>query len=385
MELCTGGELFDKIINLTKGGFSERVVAKLMKQIGGAVFYMHEQRIAHRDLKPENFLLVSEVQDMEDAVLKVIDFGFSTRFEQGGYMSTRTGTSAYIAPEVIHGRYTEACDVWSVGVIIFMMLSGAQPFFSNSEAEVLAKVKSCAYNFNAAAWASASEEAKDLIRRILVTDVSQRLTAQKVVHDQWMGKLAQRSRAVPQSQEVLSRLSSFAAFGKFKKAALTALAQQLSEDSISTLRQVFEALDENEDAVLTVEEVQQGLKAAGVDTCESLHEMLRAVDSDGSGVAEYPEFLAATLDREQHMEESVCRAAFQIFDRDGDGKITKDEIAMMLSCGRAQNVAIAEGSDVREIERAVVEADADGDHCINFEEFVCLLRGTVIQKSIGNG
>jgi calcium-dependent protein kinase len=385
MELCAGGELFEKIVAVDGGGFPELVVAKLMGQIAGAVFYMHEQRIAHRDLKPVNFLLMSKVEDMEDAVLKLIDFGFSTRFEPGTFMLTRTGTYAYIAPEVLQGRYTHACDVWSLGVILYLMLSGAQPFFSNNEGEVLAKVSSCAYDFSSSDWSLISEEAKTLIRRILVTDTATRLTAEQVVHDHWLKRSAHEAAdaALPLS-DVLPRLRRFVDMGKFKKAALTVIAQQLSEDSVvTTLRKVFENLDKNCDGCLAGEEVSEGFRKVGYDfAAGDLQQILQSLDTDGSGVVEYPEFMAAMLasscknDGEtcHIVQDHACLAAFNVFDRDRDGKITRDEMSVMLSCGRVQSFAAMEEADVADVERAIVEADKDGDGCISLEDFLAFLR-----------
>merc|ERR1719313_1083630 len=138
MELCTGGELFDRIIEANY--FSERVAAFLIRQVLSAVFYMHTQSIAHRDLKPENFLLGNE-KSVEEAPLKIIDFGLSKRFEAGSPMTTKACTPYYVAPEVLDGSYNEKCDVWSLGAIMYILLCGAPPFFGDSDPEVLRKVK----------------------------------------------------------------------------------------------------------------------------------------------------------------------------------------------------------------------------------------------------
>lgn len=381
MELCYGGELLEKVVGLT-GGLSEIVVAKVMKQVVSAVYYMHQQLICHRDLKPENFLLTKEVEDVADAHIKVIDFGFATRFQPGDFMSTRACTNNYVAPEVLEGKYTEACDVWSLGVIIYVLLSGQKPFWGASESEMLSKVQRCVWDFDdPPCWTSTSEDAKDLIRRILVLDISQRLSAIRVLQHRWIAQLAPRASFDPLPQEVMSRLHSFHLLGKFSRAAMTAVAQQLPEDSIQQLRQIFEALDEDGDGSLSMAEVERGLKLSGVEVPKDLQQSLQNVDSDGSGMVDYTEFLAATLDEKHHLQDAVCWAAFRVFDVDGDGKITKDELASMLSCGRAAGLAEMLGAERAEIEQAVAEADLDGDHCIDFEEFQSFLRSTCARKS----
>jgi len=379
MELCNGGELLEKLLSLKGGGLSEVVVAKVMRQIVSAVYYMHQQHICHRDLKPENFLLMEEVEDLADAHIKIIDFGFSTGFEPGGFMSTRACTNNYVAPEVLDGRYTEACDMWSLGVIVYVLLSGQKPFYGTSDCEMLAKVKSVSYDFeDPPCWTSVSEDAKDLISRLLVLSLSDRLTAKIVLRHRWIAQLAPRALMEPLPVEVLSRLRSFDALGKFKRAAMTAVAQQLQEDSIQQLREVFQTLDENDDGSLSIEEVGRGLKQAGVEVPDNFQ--LQHVDSDGSGFVDYTEFLAATIDEKRHLQETACWAAFQVFDIDGDGKITKDEMAVLLSCGRAGNLAESLGADRAEIEQAVAEADLDGDERLDFEEFQALLLSSCARK-----
>jgi len=269
--------------------------------------------------------------------------------------------------------------MWSLGVIIYVLLSGQKPFYGTSDCEMLAKVKSVTYDFeDPPCWTSVSEDAKELISRLLVLNLSDRLTAENVLRHRWIVQLAPKALTGPLPVEVLSRLRSFDALGKFKRAAMTAVAQQLQEDSIQQLREVFQTLDENDDGSLSIEEVERGLKQAGVEVPDNFQ--LQHVDSDGSGFVDYTEFLAATIDEKRHLQEAACWAAFQIFDIDGDGKITKDEMAVLLSCGRAGNLAESLVADRAEIEQAVAEADLDGDERLDFEEFQALLLSSCARK-----
>lgn len=141
MELCNGGELFDKIVEMQR--FSEKVAASLMKKIMSAVKHLHENGIVHRDLKPENFIF-NEKSD--DAEIKLIDFGLSKRYGQNQLdhpkekMHTIVGTPYYVAPEVLRGNYDFSCDLWSLGVILYIMLSGYPPFEGDSNKEIFRKV-----------------------------------------------------------------------------------------------------------------------------------------------------------------------------------------------------------------------------------------------------
>lgn len=132
MELCKGGELFDFLIQ--SGSFTEELAATYCRQMLSALSYLHAHNIAHRDLKPENFLIVD---DFDNTHIKLIDFGFAKNMSVNNGMNTRAGTAYYISPEVLTGIYTEKCDVWSIGVILYMMLSGYPPFDGQDDAAII--------------------------------------------------------------------------------------------------------------------------------------------------------------------------------------------------------------------------------------------------------
>ena len=142
-ELCTGGELFDRIVS--RKHLSEALAASYLRQILSAVAYCHDRGIVHRDLKPENLLLENP---SDEAQLKVIDFGTSCRVHPGLSFSTVTGTPYYIAPEILQGKYTEKCDIWSCGVILFILLCGSPPFPGRNDTEILGRVRQGVYTFD---------------------------------------------------------------------------------------------------------------------------------------------------------------------------------------------------------------------------------------------
>lgn len=176
-ELCTGGELFSKIRELKH--FSENRAAKYMYEIVSAVKYCHADRIVHRDLKPENILLENK---SPDAKLKLIDFGTSHYIRPNSKMKRFIGTSYYIAPEVIAGKYDLKCDVWSLGVILYIMLSGLPPFYAKSDRELYKKIQSKPVRFKKSVWSSISKDAKDLIRSMLTKDPESRPDMEQVYH-----------------------------------------------------------------------------------------------------------------------------------------------------------------------------------------------------------
>lgn len=185
MELLAGGELYETMAANLGKGFSDSVSSNLTRQIASAVSFMHSHCVAHRDLKPENFMLV-EVGSMDNAALKVIDFGFARRFQSGQLMRTMACTPQYVAPEILCGEYTEACDLWSIGVVIYVILCGSQPFTGGSETQLFTTIKNGVYNFDKPTWDTVSQAAKALVRELLVTDPAQRPTAGQVLKHAWL-------------------------------------------------------------------------------------------------------------------------------------------------------------------------------------------------------
>eukprot|EP00386_Alphamonas_edax_P013436 GDKI01041499.1.p1 GENE.GDKI01041499.1~~GDKI01041499.1.p1 ORF type:complete len:517 (+),score=140.52 GDKI01041499.1:243-1793(+) len=364
MELCTGGELFDRIIE--KVHFTEKDAARLMKQILSAIFYCHSNNIMHRDLKPENFLFLNKEAQ---SPIKIIDFGLSCRFAQGQVMTTKAGTPYYVAPQVLAGKYDEACDLWSCGVIMYILLCGYPPFYGETDADVLSKVRVGAYSFNPADWKSVSEEAKDLIRKLLKMNPKERLSAQAALQHPWIVNLAANSQDVPLTHGMFDNLRSFRALNKLKKAALTVIAQHLNETDIENLRQIFQALDKDNSGSLTVAEIREGLNRLGREVPADLQQIIEEVDSDGSGVIDYTEFIAATIDRRQYIQEDVCWAAFRVFDLDGNGKISQDELKHMLGM---KDIEDAVGAHT--IKALLSEVDTNGDGEIDFDEFLAMMR-----------
>jgi tRNA A-37 threonylcarbamoyl transferase component Bud32 len=152
-ELCTGGELFDRIIKKTEteeGRYSERDAAKVMKRILEGIEYCHNvHNICHRDLKPENFLFLTPNGDDD---IKIIDFGLSRFEEANTAMTTRVGTPYYIAPEVLGRHYDKACDLWSLGVITYILLSGYPPFYGDNDQEIFNSVRAGVFEFSSPEW-----------------------------------------------------------------------------------------------------------------------------------------------------------------------------------------------------------------------------------------
>jgi len=186
LELATGGELFDQIIS--KGTYSEKDAANIIRQILEAVAYMHSNGIAHRDLKPENLLVTGDNQDL----IKISDFGLSKDFGRDN-LKTSCGTPDYVAPEVLRGtNYDNSVDVWSVGVITYILLCGFPPFYGNNDQQIFNKILKCEYDFPSPDWDNISEEAKEFISALLVLNPNERPTAEQCLEAPWIANKAPR-------------------------------------------------------------------------------------------------------------------------------------------------------------------------------------------------
>ncbi|CAL4919450.1 unnamed protein product [Urochloa decumbens] len=360
MELCAGGELFDRIVQ--RGHYTERKAAELARVIVGVVEVCHSMGVMHRDLKPENFLFVDQ---KEEAALKTIDFGLSIFFRPGQIFTDVVGSPYYVAPEVLKKKYGPEADVWSAGVIIYILLCGVPPFWAENEQGIFEEVLHGRLDFESEPWPSISEGAKDLVRRMLIRDPRKRLTAHEVLRHPWVqvGGLAPDK---PLDSAVLSRMKQFSAMNKLKKMALRVIAENLSEDEIAGLKEMFKMIDTDNSGHITFEELKVGLKKVGANLQESeIHALMQAADVDNSGTIDYGEFIAATLHLNKVEREDHLFAAFQYFDKDGSGYITADEL--QLACEEF-------GLDDVKLEDMIGEVDQDNDGRIDYNEFVAMMQ-----------
>ncbi|KAG6589059.1 Calcium-dependent protein kinase 4, partial [Cucurbita argyrosperma subsp. sororia] len=360
MELCSGGELFDRIIH--RGHYSERKAAELTRIIVGVVETCHSLGVMHRDLKPENFLLVNKDDDFS---LKAIDFGLSVFFKPGQIFTDVVGSPYYVAPEVLLKHYGPAADVWTAGVILYILLSGVPPFWAETQQGIFDAVLKGHIDFDSDPWPLISDSAKDIIRKMLCSRPSDRLTAHEVLCHPWICENGVApDRALDPA--VLSRLKQFSAMNKLKKMALRVIAESLSEEEIAGLREMFTAMDTDNSGAITFDELKAGLRRYGSTLKDTeIRDLMDAADIDNSGTIDYGEFIAATihlnkLEREEHLV-----AAFRYFDKDGSGYITVDELQQ--ACAE-HNMTDAYLEDV------IREVDQDNDGRIDYGEFVAMMQ-----------
>ncbi|XP_059433868.1 calcium-dependent protein kinase 26-like isoform X1 [Corylus avellana] len=363
MELCEGGELFERINQRRR--YSEREAAELTKIIVGVVEYCHLLGVMHRDLKPENFLLLDKDDDFS---LKAVDFGLAVFFEPGQVFTDMAGSGHYMAPEVIDRRYGPEAEVWTAGAILYKLLSGVPPLWTETEQGVFDAVLKGHIDFESDPWPQISGSAKHLIRKMLCSQPSERLTAHEVLCHPWIRQNGVAPDTAP-DPAVLSRLKQFSAMNKFKKKALRVIAESLSEEEIAGLREMFKVMDTDNSGAITYYELKAGLQRYGsVLKDTEILGLLEAADVDYSGTIEYGEFIAATINLNKLECEENLIAAFQYFDKDGNGYITVDELQQ--ACPE-HNMTVAY---LEHIEDIIRDVDQDNDGRINYGEFVALMR-----------
>jgi calcium-dependent protein kinase len=359
MEECSGGELFDRILDriTNKSMFSEKEAAVIFRQMVSAICYCHAQGICHRDLKPENLLFLDS---SNESPLKVIDFGLSRIFNKAdNKMTTKVGTAYYVSPEVLSGDYDEKCDVWSSGVILYILLTGDPPFNGANDNEIYRKIQNKKFNFPSPQWDKISEDVKDLIKKMLC-DPKDRFTAEQVLNHTWVKNCAPNSEGSLLNLNTES-LKKYKNTNKLQKAVLTFIASRLQDSEIKILRDIFITLDNNQDGTLTVDEIKEGVSKLK-DVKLDVEEIFSSIDTDGSGVINYTEFLAATIDQKVYLKEERLYEAFKAFDKDGSGKISTDEIKNVMQT-----------DDESKILELIKTFDTNGDGEIDYNEFISMM------------
>ena len=363
MEECKGGEIFDRIIEHInkKQMYSEKDAAIIFKQVMSCIQYCHNNKICHRDLKPENILYLKEGSE-EDNRIKIIDFGLSQDIDK---LKTKVGTAYYVSPEILQGNYTELCDIWSAGVILYILLSGDPPFNGASDSVIYNKISTGKFSFPEKKWKNISNDAKDLICHMLVPE-NERYTATQVLEHKWF----QNAPNVPLSDIEFNENNLFKNFvhgSEVKKMGLMFIAIRLDENEINDLKNIFSAFDTKKDGQISYDELEKGLLQLKSNkfTEASVKELFDKIDVDKNGKIDYTEFIAATIEQERYYKHERLLEAFENFDKDGSGQISKKELLETLHAEKCQE---------KEIEKYIKAVDKDGNGKISKEEFMALMK-----------
>ena len=368
-EYCKGGELFDIISK--KRNFSEKEACIIMEQLLSGICYSHKNGIVHRDLKPENILLEDKSRNLE---IKIVDWGYATQMKQRERLHEMDGISYYIAPEVLEGDYDEKCDIWSCGVILYILLCGYAPFYGENDKEIYNQVLKGEYDFPKEEWQNVSEEAKNLVQKMLEKDTKKRITALDALQDKWF-KINKQKKTSNKllAKNVLKNMKKFKKNKKFEKATMSFIVNQLVlKEERKDLEKQFKEWDKNGDGVLSRDEIIEGYKKTYgfVDEGE-IDNMISSIDLDGNGVIDYNEFLTCTMNKEKILNNDNLEICFKAFDSDNSGKISLDEISAIFNSGDKEKI---DKEELEVFKKIIKDADENGDGEISFKEFKDLMR-----------
>lgn len=379
-EYCKEGELFKHIVD--KGKFDEGFTAYVMYQIFTAVNYCHGMGIIHRDLKPENILIESKERN-DYLRVKVIDFGTAQLYEKGKVQRKVIGSAYYIAPEVLMKNYNEKCDLWSCGVIMYILLSGRPPFGGNSDSEIVKCIRVGTYDLTSYPFNKISPEAKNLITSLLTRDPSKRISADEALNHVWFKKLKTKEKLnelVKNNKfKFINNLKNYRTDKVLQSAALAYLVHNFNQmEDVREANKLFNSIDVNGDGKITKIELLTGLKKVLNINDDSLEEdvdkIFKNIDADNNGYIEFEEFVRGCIDKEKLLSEDVLKFAFRYFDKDGSGEITREEIKEIFFANVKKNDNV---NLEQQLEYIISEVDINGDGKISIDEFAHMMKNMI--------
>ena len=370
MEYCKGGKLVSEIRNYAP--FDEKYTAYVMYQIFSAINYCHNMNIIHRDLKPESILIVNKNKSNNYPNIKISDFGMSTVVEKNTVQNKIVGTIYYVAPEVINKKYNGKCDIWSCGVIMYVLLTKKPPFGGDMPDEIIDNIQKGSYDLNSPTFDKISKSAIDLIQKLLNKDIEKRISAQEALNHPWFKE--QKSRELYNEildqkilQKLLDNLKKYKKTSIIQETALAYLVHNFPQmkDVINACK-LFNQIDINGDGKITENELYKGLcsKIKSDTLDEDIKNIFQKLDMDDDGYIEYEEFVRAAVSKEKFMGDNVLKFAFRFFDKDNSGKIDFEEIEKVFKKSVTDKNHVDEA-----LNKIIREVDLNKDGKISFEEF----------------
>ena len=377
-EYCPEGELFNEIIKV--GRFDEGQTAFIINQILKAICYCHSNQIIHRDIKPEN-IMITKREKNGCLQVKLIDFGTAKIFEKGHQENRYVGSSYYMAPEVLKRKYDEKCDLWSIGVIFYILLTGRPPFDGNDDDEILKNVEKGVYDKTTYPYPSLSSLAKDLINKLLQYDPKKRISAEESLEHQWFKtaefKKKDKVNTIPHelAKQLISNMTKYKSNNMLKCAVIAYLVHHLTNtEECMEASKLFIKIDLNSDGKIEKHELIQGFEKywgmSGDEVKEKVDIIFANIDTDFNGFIEYEEFVRAAVNPSIFMSQNYLKFAFNYFDRDSSGDITFEEIKKRFSQNSNYN---SEKMD-SELKDIFAKIDINNDGSISFFEFCKMMK-----------
>ena len=374
-ELCVHGKLYKEVIE--RGPFNEKYSAYVMYQVISAIHYCHKKNIIHRDLKLENILIVKK-EKTGFPLIKIADFGITSMFEKGLNQRKTVGNMYYMAPEVINKSYNNKCDLWSCGVVLYILLSGRPPFDGEKEIDVFKRITSGKYDLTSPPFNTCSDEVKDLIRHLLVIEPYKRLSTEEALNHPWfkVNKSKELFNQIKDTSLVrmfIENLKTYKCDSFLQETVLAYLVQMFNQrEDIENACKFFNQINDNKDGKITHQEVVNALKEKlnSISIEKDVDMIFKNLDSDDKGFIESDKCIIAAIKKENFLEEKVLRYAFRFFDKNGSGKTSIKEIRQIFQENKLDEITIQEN-----INNIMQDLNKDEDGIITFEEFASMMKG----------
>ncbi|KAI9910423.1 hypothetical protein PsorP6_011055 [Peronosclerospora sorghi] len=362
MQLCKGKELYEHLY-LEHRRFTENDVRKIIRSVLRALAFLHANCITHRDLKLENLLL--ENAD-NPASIRLCDFGLSTRFERGEKLVQTMGTIDYVAPEVLDGDYNEKCDLWSVGVICFELLTGVSPFHASTMDATMANIYDGVLIFETDTWSKFSPRAIHFIKSLVKGNVDLRLSAEEALAHEWLAEgdiertdASTAARLESNKRMLLTNMLRFSQCRRMKQTALLSVALGSSEDHVQQemAAEVFHSMDRTKHGSLSLHEFSSALIECGIAE-QDARELFDRMNQSKSGSINFLEFLAAVMDQ-RDIGQNTIKEAFSMLDGEKQGRLSIVGLQDVF-----RNSLVPD-----EAKAMIASVDTKGDGYVDFEAF----------------
>ena len=356
-EYCSGGDLFDYIQE--EKCFTEKKAKIIFKQLLSAINHLHKKKIVHRDLKPENIVFIKTKYN--GIFIKIIDFGASITFK-GQNLSQELGTIYYIAPEVFMNNYNEKADIWSCGIILYTMLCGHPPFYGGDESEIKAKILHSRLTFPPKDFKNISSEAIEFLKLLLTYEPNKRPSAEEALDNYWLINDSDNGN-IELNKDIISNLTKFRTTLGLQKITISFLANQISvNEEIKALKEEFDKFDVNKDGEISKEELIKCLEVnyPYQEAVQRANKIFKEIDFNNDGTINFSEFLTANFKKEKLLSDDALEKTFKLFDIDGNGFITLEELKESMPL---------EITSKLEWKELIEEVDKDGDCQISLDEF----------------
>ena len=376
-DYCSDEELFDIIKE--RDTFTEREASFILYQVLLAIRYCHKMKIVHRDIKPENILITGK-EASGLFYVKLIDFGTAKIFNETKKNKALVGSSYYVAPEVIRGNYDEACDLWSIGVIMYIMLVGVPPFNGEDDDDILKAVTIGHYDTTLPEYQKLTENAKDLMSKLLKYNAKDRITAEEALKHPWFNtedilNISYLDENL--AKKLLSNLENYKSDNIIKCAVLAYLVHQNTNlKECKDASKLFNALDKDHDGKLKKNDLIYAYKEyfnlPDQQAINKVNYVFNHIDTDNNGTLENEEFIRACINPLIFTSPNYIKVAFDYFDKDKDGSISVPEIEEKFFQGIKQTP-----NSKMKLKKMFEQIDLDKNGFISFEEFSYMIRNVV--------